>query len=352
VDDIHGYNFISGSKTTDPMDDNKHGSHCAGTIGASGNDGLGIVGVNWNVSMMALKFLDASGSGGAEDATKAILYAIKMHVNVLSNSWGGFGESKTILEAVKKANEAGIIFIAAAGNDSVNIDDYKFFPAGFDVANVLPVAAIDNQGVLAYFSNWSDKLAMIGAPGKDIYSTTLDGLGYLSGTSMATPHVAGVAALVLAQYPNLSVKELVARLTLTAQPIEGLYRKTKYGLVNAYSALTNTLSPQPSFDPHYWNHKSTVIETPHPYKNNSNLEWTISIPEAKEIAIYFDKIDVEAERDAVVIRKTNGDYIEFVKSQAKNYYSMNIKDNNVKVVFTSSPGTRQYGFKISHVAWR
>lgn len=352
IDDIHGFNFRSGSKTTDPLDDNHHGTHCAGTIGATGNDGVGIVGVNWNVSLMALKFLDSEGGGNAEDAVKAILYGIKMHANILSNSWGSFGDSKVLLAAVQKANEAGILFVAAAGNDAENIDDFNFFPAGLSVPNILAVAAIDNRGSLAYFSNWGLKHVPLGAPGLDIYSTTLNGMGYLSGTSMATPHVAGVAALVLAQYPNLSVKELKDRLTLTTKPIEGLYRRTTFGLVNAYNALTNTMSPIADYDPNYWNHKEMIIETPHPYKNNSNLEWEISIPEAKEIAIYFEKFELESKTDTLYILKTNGAASEQLISKGSKYYSNNIKGNFAKIKFTSDFYNRKYGFKISHVAWR
>lgn len=352
IDDIHGFNFRSGSTTTEPLDDNHHGTHCAGTIGASGNDGIGVVGVNWNVSMMALKFLDSNGSGNAEDATKAILYGIKMHANILSNSWGSFGESKTILSAVQEANKAGILFVAAAGNDSTDIDQYTYFPAGFKVANVLPVAAIDNRGKLAYFSNWGVETVPLAAPGLDVYSTVLDGLGYLSGTSMATPHVSGVAALVLAQSPNLPLKDLIARLTLTSKPIESLYRKTKYGLVNAYNAVTNTPPPPADFDPHYWQQKPMVLETLHPYKNNSNLEWTISIPEAKEMAIFFDKVELQGTGDNIYVRTAEGNLVEQTKSGATKYYSNNIKGNIAKINFSSDSYTRRYGFKISHVAWR
>ena len=152
VDDIYGFNAITG--TGDALDDQGHGSHCSGTIGAKGNDGKGIVGANWDVSIMAVKFLDKNGSGSLDNAIKAIDYATKMGAKVMSNSWGGGGFSQTLMDAIKRSETAGAIFIAAAGNDSSNNDATPSYPASYAIDNIVSVAAIDNTGKIAGFSNY------------------------------------------------------------------------------------------------------------------------------------------------------------------------------------------------------
>jgi subtilisin family serine protease len=242
VDDVHGYNAINDSG--DPMDDNDHGTHCAGTIGAVGSNGEGIVGVNWNVKLMGLKFLSGSGGGTLNDALEALNYALDMkergvNLRVLSNSWGGGDYSRALHDAIKALNQAGILFVAAAGNASTDTDRYPHYPSSYDVENVISVAAIDNQDQLARFSNYGATTVDVAAPGVDIYSTvTGNDYLYFSGTSMATPHVSGVAALVLAQHADLSAKQLAQILIDTAQPVPTLKDKVLAGgRVNAYEAV-------------------------------------------------------------------------------------------------------------------
>ncbi|RYZ66790.1 MAG: subtilase, partial [Proteobacteria bacterium] len=263
VDDIYGYNAATGSG--DPKDDHGHGSHCAGTIGAKGNDGKGIVGVNWDTRIMAVKFLDAQGSGTLEDAIKAIDYATKMGAKIMSNSWGGGGESQTLKEAIERSNAAGALFVAAAGNESNNNDANPSFPASYTVPNVLTVAAIDNRGEMASFSNYGKNSVHVGAPGVNILSTTTAGYESWSGTSMATPHVSGIAGLVASHEPNLTNLELRNRIITTARPITGLRGKVRSGgLSNAYLALTNTIAPPDLNDPANWQSVSVSVATAHP----------------------------------------------------------------------------------------
>ena len=201
VDDVHGWDFVNNDN--DPMDDHFHGTHCAGIIGAVGNNGVGTAGVNWQVSIMPLKFLSAAGSGTTSDAVKAIEYATAMGVNVMSNSWGGGGFSQTLQDAITAAGEHDILFVAAAGNDAMDVGLEQFYPAAFGLPNMLTVAATDRFDALASFSNYSATLVHLGAPGVAILSTLPGGrYGLLSGTSMACPHVAGAAALVLSHFPG------------------------------------------------------------------------------------------------------------------------------------------------------
>ena len=243
VDDWRGWNFAGNNN--DPMDDNEHGTHVAGTIGAHGNDGIGVVGVNWNVSMVAIKFLDSSGSGSLADATKAIEYATSLGVTLTSNSWGGGGASETMKAAIKAAHDKGILFIAAAGNDGVDNDSSPHYPASYALDNVISVAATDNKDQLAEFSCFGATTVHLGAPGVDIVSSVPNGnYTKLSGTSMATPHVSGAAALVKAAYPNATAAEIKARLVNTVDAVPALDGKTiSGGRLNVAAALVNDPTP-------------------------------------------------------------------------------------------------------------
>src|SRR3989344_857319 len=150
VDDIHGWDFAYGDK--DPFDDNGHGTHVAGTIGAVGNNGLGVVGVNWNVKIMPVKFLNSSGAGTGDTAARALLYANQMGFKITSNSWGGGANSQALYEAITVANNAGNLFIAAAGNNSSDNDLLPMYPSSYDLPNIISVAATDYKDQLASFS--------------------------------------------------------------------------------------------------------------------------------------------------------------------------------------------------------
>jgi subtilisin family serine protease len=255
---VVGYDYVN--MDDDPMDDFGHGTHCAGTIGAVGNNGIGVAGVCWNVKIMPLKFLGASGSGNTSDAVSCIDFAISHGAHILSNSWGGGGFSQLLLDAIRRAEKAGILFVAAAGNGAMDIDQGGFYPAGYarDASNVISVAATDAYDVLASFSNYGPRTCDVAAPGVSIYSTvpsgscplcSSSGYAYMSGTSMATPHVAGAAALIMARYPTASVRELRARLLYSADhPVE-MEGYTRKGRLNVFNAMqTDALPPGPPSD--------------------------------------------------------------------------------------------------------
>ncbi len=253
IDDVHGYNAITNGGN--PLDDHDHGSHCAGTIGGVGNNSIGVAGVNWHVSLMAMKFLSASGSGTTADAIEAINYAVGrknagVNLRVLSNSWGGGGFSQALADAITAANAADILFVAAAGNAGSNNDATPSYPASYDIPNVLAVAATDHNDGLASFSNYGATSVDLGAPGVNILSTTRNNTySTFSGTSMATPHVAGAAALVLSSNSTLSTAELKAALMTSGDAKPSLAGKTVSGKrLNVAAALAEAGPPVPRFN--------------------------------------------------------------------------------------------------------
>lgn len=240
IDNVYGINAIIDSG--DPMDDNDHGTHVAGTIGAQANGGGPHVGVAWNVRLMALKFLDANGSGSTSDAVQCIDFGRQNGARILNNSWGGGGFSQSLLDAIVAARNAGILFVAAAGNESNNNDAFPSYPATYEVDNVISVAAVNRADQLATFSNRGASTVHLGAPGVDIFSSTSGSdteYKTFNGTSMAAPHVAGVAALIWSEFPAASLAEVRQRLLVGVVPVAALIDQTiTGGRVNALNSLT------------------------------------------------------------------------------------------------------------------
>jgi subtilisin family serine protease len=243
VDDFRGWDFVSNDNN--PMDDQGHGTHTAGTVGASGNNRVGVTGVSWQVSLVGLKFLGADGSGTLANAVSAIEYATVLGVNLTSNSWGGGGYSEAMAAAIKEAGEKGILFVAASGNESNDNDAAPTYPATYNFDNVISVAATDHKDSLAYFSNYGATSVHLAAPGVDILSTTPGGkYEKFSGTSMACPHVAGAAALIWAAYPGLDHHLVKARLLNNVTNINGLKTRTAAGgRLSLPLALENDTKP-------------------------------------------------------------------------------------------------------------
>ncbi|MDH5544417.1 MAG: PKD domain-containing protein [Gammaproteobacteria bacterium] len=238
IDDVFGYDFANNDG--DPIDDNEHGTHVAGTIAASANNGVGVAGVAWSAKIMSVKFLTSRGGGYTSDAIQSIQYAIDMGANIINASWGGSGYSQLLFDAVSAANDAGITLVAAAGNSSINIDMSKHYPSSFNLPNVISVAAFDRYGNLAGFSNWGPESVHVAAPGKAIYSTVLgDTYRLLSGTSMAAPHVSGAAALLLSEDMTRTPEQIKQLLISTSSYSDTLSEKTiSKGRINISDAFS------------------------------------------------------------------------------------------------------------------
>ena len=221
VDDAHGWNCLAGSNN--PADDNGHGTHVAGIIGAAGNNGTGVSGVDWRVSLMPVKFVGADGSGTTADAICGILYAVANGANVINASWGDTDYSQALYDAIAQADQHGVLFVAAAGNDGENNDSSPHYPASYNLPNVISVAATDANDNLSWFSDYGPGSVDIGAPGQNILSTWPGGgYRYEDGTSMATPFVTGAAALVKAADPSATAVGIKALLMGTADPAADL----------------------------------------------------------------------------------------------------------------------------------
>lgn len=237
IDDVYGVNAINDSG--DPYDDNEHGSHVAGTVGATGNNGVGVVGVNWHVRLMGLKFLGADGSGSTEDAIEAIQYGIDNGVQVINASWGGGGYDDNLYDVLREAGQHGILFVAAAGNEGADSDYDPHYPSSYELDNIIAVAAADDNDALAEFSNYGYTSVDIAAPGTSVLSTVPGGgYEYFDGTSMASPHVAGLAALILSYKPGLTATQLKSIIIDNGDSVDALAGVTKSGRrINALAAL-------------------------------------------------------------------------------------------------------------------
>lgn len=244
IDDVRGWNFSANNN--DPLDNNDHGTHVAGTIAAISNNAIGMAGISQNVKIMPLKFLDANGNGTTANAVSAIQYATMMGAHISNNSWGGTGYSIAIKEAIAASNIAGTLFIAAAGNEGNNNNTLAFYPAGYDIDNIISVAATDHNDSLAAFSNYGTSTVDIGAPGVDVFSTTTNNsYRYMSGTSMAAPHTSGVAALLFSEFPDFINRDIKTRLLNAVDVTDSLKGHVSTGgRLNAYNALLGVQPPE------------------------------------------------------------------------------------------------------------
>jgi len=360
VDDVYGFDFASAGTEklwygvpgdADPMDEDGHGTHCAGGIGAHADNLDGVSGVNQQVRLMAVRFI-AGGGGTSVDAYRAIRYATVNKADIMSNSWGGGGSSKLIQSAIKQAQKAGILFVAAAGNDGSNNDVKPSYPASYDkdekfdpITNILSVGASDNQDAPAEFSNYGSKSVHVFAPGVLILSTypvklTKEGRRpyvVMSGTSMATPYVAGVAALALAANPGLKGKpEALKQVLISSVDVnENLIGKSaSNGRINAYKAVT--ANKQAQTEPN-WVTKSESINERGFRQALVDIRKKVSVKGAKAIKVHFDFMQINEPYDSVYIYDKNLRLVGRVEeSETTDLWSPIVPGDTLYVRFVNS----------------
>jgi subtilisin family serine protease len=224
VDDIYGYNFSKDSN--DPMDDNHHGTHVSGIIGAEHNS-VGIAGVIKNTRIMAVKFMDKKGRGNLEKALRATKYAVENGARVVNNSWGSLGHSEILEEYMAEAGKKGVVFVAAAGNNYKNLDKSPLYPAAFRIENQITVAALNPENRMTGFSCYGPETVHIAAPGRNIISTTpKNSYKVLSGTSMSAPYVTAAVALYMAKNPEATALEIKTKIIDSAVHVPHFSGKT------------------------------------------------------------------------------------------------------------------------------
>jgi len=284
VDDCYGWNFASSSNNT--QDDNGHGTHVAGIIGAITNNNKGVAGLNWSVKLMSVKILDSNGSGDIVNLIKAINYAVKNGAKIVNSSLGYpdscnyVPPSQALYDAIKSAGDRGVLFVAAAGNYGCNNDKTPLWPASHKLPNIISVGASDQNDNLVYFydfkSNYGQNTVHLLAPGVDIFSTYFDKTNnkstyeLASGTSMAAPFVSGAAALLMSCLNNATIYEIKERIVSSADVFDSLSSKTiSSGRLNIYSALNNPLKPiRPTGLAVALNNNNAVLT----WQDNSNIE--------------------------------------------------------------------------------
>ncbi len=250
IDDVYGVNAVADNGN--PMDDNFHGTHCAGTIGAVGNNGTGVTGIAWSTKIMALKFMASDGRGFLSDAIETLDYVLAMksrgvNIRVLNNSWGGGPYVQMLQDRIIALKDAGVVFVAAAGNNGSDNDYEPSYPANFDHA--VSVAATKANDETTFFSSFGATTVDIGAPGNAILSTVPNGAyATLGGTSMAAPHVVGALTLLFAHVPSLTVDEAIERLYATADPVPMLEGITATGRrLNVANLLSDYRPAAPAY---------------------------------------------------------------------------------------------------------
>lgn len=353
IDDIHGYDFANNDG--DPMDGNGHGTHCSGTIAAEHNNGIGVAGVMAQANIVAVKFLTDQGSGTTADAIKAVDYATKINVDIMSNSWGGGGASQALEDAIKAAKDAGIVFTAAAGNSATDNNSRPHYPSNYDVENIISVAAHNYNDRLASFSCYGSRTVHVAAPGRNILSTIPNNsYAVFSGTSMATPHVTGVVGLYIAQNGRTDVTELRENLMNTSIYTRAYGKKMiSGGRVDAYNFLNGINTPRPARpNPDAWiSSYNDSFESNHPYANSEKITKTFTIPGAKFVRVVIKQFELENNYDFISVKDAAGEVVESVSGEGQDYATEYVEGDTITLEFRSDSSVNKWGFVIDEIQY-
>ena len=298
VDDVSGWDFVGPSLSApvpdnNPIDVMNHGTRVSGVLGAIGNNAIGVAGVCWNVQILPLKIGadDTSGDLSTSAEVEAIDYAVAMGAKIINASYGGSDFSHFELDAIQRAQQAGVLFVTAAGNTNKSLDDTPQYPASHNLANILAVAATDSSDYLTSYSSFGAKMVDLAAPGSYIQTTTSsDGYAFVYGTSFSSPHVAGIAALVKSKYPGIGVHELRVLLMESTDLAPSLIGKTVTGgRANALKAVSARMPWARRFI------KELPTPADIPDNNPSGLTSTITVSE--DIAIKAVTVHIEIDHE-------------------------------------------------------
>ncbi len=360
VDDVNGYDFVF--RDADPNDIDGHGTHVAGSVAARGDDGFGVPGVAYEARIMSLKFLHGFQGGLSSQAAEAITYAVNNGAQVINASWGGPGQSSAIRNAIAYARSRGVVFVTAAGNEGQNNDVRSSYPANYPLDNVISVAASDRRDRLAGFSNYGASRVHVAAPGVDIVSTVPGSdWGYMDGTSMASPYVAGAAALIRSVAPTVSPAGIRQALMESSTPVGALTglvasggRIDAFAAVSVFAPAAGQEPDEPTEPPPAdWTFQPFAVSSAHPYANNFSGQVRIEAPAgARELRLHFNRIDVEANYDFVVVRDPAGNKLAEWSGDIGAIVSEPFPFDNVSLFLFTDGSVTEWGLELQGFSWR
>jgi thermitase len=352
IDDVYGWNFIDNNAVvTDTFD---HGTMAAGIIGSTAHNGKGTRGINWQVSMMSVKAIDDGGLATTAGAISAIHYAIQNGAKIINTSWGQPEFDQALFDEINWGNGEGALVVAAAGNYAKNndTDPAPMYPAAFRLPNIIAVAAYDHRDQLADFSNFGPQSVHLGAPGVEIYTTSVNGYNFGNGTSFAAPFVTGVAALLKSYLPELSSAEIKDRILLSSEVID-YYQKDRTvtgGRVSAYNALANIFPPRPN-QPSHWVRQMASAETPHPYALKSNLKFYFAVAGAHFIRVHFTGFATNGSYDKATLVDSLGRVVAEYSGARGDFVSSEAVGETVSVSFVSGAVGSGAGFCVDYLEY-